>query len=108
MGFLVQPKMCVQSQRWRQGKISGQVAGSHPGRQPSTVSRRAREGAGTPSLFPEVPDIQWASLGRGLGHQWAGQSSHGTGWIWVLTENARARMVPDNIDHLRVGWRPRG
>ena len=28
--------------------------------------------------------------------------------IWVLKGVARARMLPDNLDHLRVGWRPRG
>ena len=28
--------------------------------------------------------------------------------IWVLKGNARARMLPENLDHLRVGWRPQG
>ena len=28
--------------------------------------------------------------------------------IWVLKGNARARMLPDNLDHLRVEWRKRG
>ena len=28
--------------------------------------------------------------------------------IWVLKGNARARMFPENIDHLRVGWISRG
>ena len=28
--------------------------------------------------------------------------------IWVLKGNARARMFPANLDHLRVGWISRG
>ena len=29
--------------------------------------------------------------------------------IWVVLKgNARARMLPDNVDHLRVGWMTRG
>ena len=28
--------------------------------------------------------------------------------IWVLEGNARARMFPENLDHLRVGWISRG
>ena len=28
--------------------------------------------------------------------------------IWVLKGNARARILPYNLDHFRVGWRPRG
>ena len=28
--------------------------------------------------------------------------------IWVLKGNARTCMLPENLDYLRVGWRPRG
>ena len=28
--------------------------------------------------------------------------------IWVLKGNARTRMLPANLDHLRVGWRKQG
>ena len=28
--------------------------------------------------------------------------------IWVLKGNASARMLPANLDHLRVGWRKQG
>ena len=28
--------------------------------------------------------------------------------IWVLKGNARARVLPANLDHLRVEWRKRG
>ena len=28
--------------------------------------------------------------------------------IWVLKGNARARMLPANLDHLRVEWRKQG
>ena len=28
--------------------------------------------------------------------------------MWVLKGNARARMFPDNLDHLRVKWRKQG
>ena len=44
--------------------VRGQVAGSPPSGQPGTATRRAREGAGTLSLHPEVPDVQYPSLGR--------------------------------------------
>ena len=57
------------------GGVRGQVAGSLPGREPRTGTRRHREGAVTPSLHPEVPvpdsrhlDVDWAS-----GNQRAGR-----------------------------------
>ena len=28
--------------------------------------------------------------------------------IWVLKGNARARMLPENLDHHRVGWKSEG
>ena len=49
------------------GGERGQVAGSLPGRQPGTGTRRVREGVDTPSVHPEVPDTRFASPGRGLG-----------------------------------------
>ena len=49
------------------GSVRGQVAGSLPGRQPGTGTRRVRESAVTHSLHPEVPDTQYVSPGRGLG-----------------------------------------
>ena len=38
------------------GNVRGQVAGSLPGRQPGSGTRRIRGGAVTPSLHPEVSD----------------------------------------------------
>ena len=59
-------------------------------------------------LHPEVPGIQSVSPGYGL------DIRQSTGWtkvcgttrsgIWVLKGNARTRMLPENLDHLRVGW----
>ena len=94
------------------GGVRGQVAGSLPRRQPGTGTRRIREGVVTPSLHPEVPGIQFVSPGRGL------DIRQSMGWtkvcettrlgIWVLKGNARARMLPENLDHLRVRWISRG
>ena len=78
------------------GGVRGQVAGSLPSRQPGTGTRRVREGVVTPSLHPEVPGNQFVSPGRGLDIR---QSM-----VWVPKGNARARMLPENLDHLRVGW----
>ena len=94
------------------GGVRGQVAGSLPRRQPGICNRRRREGAVTPSLHPEVPDTRLASPGRGLGIRqsigWTKVCGTALSGIWVLKGVARARMLPDNLDHLRVGWRPRG
>ena len=59
-----------------------------------------------------VPDPRFTSPGRGL------YTRQSVGWtkvcgttrsgIWVLKGNASARMSPDNLEHLRVAWRPRG
>ena len=83
-----------------------------PGRQPRTGTRQGqRVGVVKPSLHPEVPDTQYVSLGRGLGIRqsmgWRCVKPHGRG-IWVLKGGARARMLLDNLDHLRVGWKTRG
>ena len=49
------------------GSVRRQVVGPLPNRQPGTGTRRAKGGAVTPSLHPEVPDTQFVSLRRGLG-----------------------------------------
>ena len=119
MGFPDRPKICVLSQKWRQGVnvrpaggVRGQVAGSHPRKQPGTGTRRVREGVVTPSLHPEVPGIQFVSPGRGLDIRqsmgWTKVCSTTRSGIWVLKGNARARMFPENLDHLRVRWISRG
>ena len=49
-------------------------------------------------------DTDWTS-----GNQWAGRRCATTrSGIWVLKGNARARMLPENLDHLRVRWISRG
>ena len=92
--------------------VRGQVAGSLPGRQTGKGTRQVRGGAVTPSLHPEVPGIQFVSPGRGLGIRqsmgWTKECQTERSGIWVLKGNARARMLPDNLEHLRVGWRPQG
>ena len=88
------------------GGVRGQVAGSLPRRQPGTGTRRVREGVVTPSLHPEVPGIQFVSPGRGLDIRqsmgWTKVCGTTRSGIWVLKGNARARMLPENLDHLRV------
>ena len=88
------------------GGARRQVAGSLPRRQPGTGTRWHS----TPSHNPKVPDARFASPGRGLGiRQSVGWTKVcDTAQIWVLKGNARARMLPDNLDHLRVGWESRG
>ena len=81
------------------GGVRGLVAGSLP----RTV---------TPSLHPEVPDTRFVSPGRGLGIRqlmgWTKVCETARSGIWVPKGNARTRMLPDNLDHLRVGWKPQG
>ena len=119
VGFPVRPKICVLSQRWRQGVnvrpaggARGQVAGSLPRRQPGTGTRQAWGGAVTPSLHPEVPGIQFVSPGCGLDIRqsmgWTKVCGIAQSGIWVLKGNARTCMFPANLDHLRVGWMKRG
>ena len=56
------------------GGVRRQVAGSLPRKQPRAGTRQHRVGVVTLSLHPEVPGIQFVSLGRGLGiRQWAGR-----------------------------------
>ena len=94
------------------GGVRGQVAGSLPGRLPGTGTRQVRGGALTPSLHPEVAGIQFVSPGYGLDIRqsmgWTKVCSTARSGIWVLKGNARARMLPENLDHLRVKWMKRG
>ena len=83
-----------------------------PGRQPGTGTRQVRGGVDTPSLHPEVSGIQFVSPGRGLDIRqsmgWTKVCETTRSGIWVLKGNARARMLPENLDHLRVRWISRG
>ena len=94
------------------GRVRGQVAGSLPRRQPGTGTRQVRGGVDTPSFHPEVSGIQFVSPGRGLDIRqsmgWTKVCSTTRSGIWVLKGNARARMLPENLDHLRVRWISRG
>ena len=94
------------------GGVRGQVAGSLPGRRPGTGTRKVRRRAVTPSLHPEVPGIQFVSPGYGLDIResmgWTKVCGTTRSGIWVLKGNARTRMLPENLDHLRVGWISRG
>ena len=94
------------------GGVRGQVAGSLPRRQPGTGTRQVRGGVDTPSLHPEVSGIQFVSPGRGLDIRqsmgWTKVCETTRSGIWVLKGNARARMLPENLDHLRVRWISRG
>ena len=62
----------------------------------------------TPSLHPDVPDTRFAPPGRGLGIRqsmgWTKVCETARSGIWVLKGNARARMLPENLDHLQVKW----
>ena len=88
------------------GGVRVQVAGSLPGRQPGTGTRRVRGGADTPSLHPEVPGIQFVSPRYGLDIRqsmgWTKVCGTTRSGIWVPKGNARSCMFPANLDHLRV------
>ena len=94
------------------GWVRGQVAGSLPGRQPGTGTRRNKGSVVTPSLHPEVPGSLSVSPGPGerirqlMG--WTKVCGTAQSGIWVLKGNARTCMFPANLDHLRVGWRKQG
>ena len=94
------------------GGVRGQVAGSLPRRQPGTGTRLDKGGVVTPSLHPEVPGIQFVSPGCGLDIRqsmgWTKVCGTARSGIWVLKGNARTRMLPENLDHLRVRWISRG
>ena len=57
---------------------------------------------------PEVHDTRFASPGRGFGIRksmgWTKVCSTARSGIWVPKGNARTCMLPENLDHLRVGW----
>ena len=94
------------------GGVREQYAGSIPRRQPGTGTRRVRGGAVTPSLYSEVPGMQFVSPGYGLDIRqsmgWTKVCGTARSGIWVLKGNARTRMLPANLDYLRVGWRKQG
>ena len=94
------------------GRVRGQVAGSLLGRQPGTGTRTSKGSVVTPSLHPEVPDSLFVSPGPGKRIRqsmgWTKVCSTKRSGIWVLKGNARARMLPANLDHLRVRWISRG
>ena len=54
----------------------------------------------------EVPGVQFVSPGYGLDIRqsmgWTKVCGTARSGIWVLKGNARARMLPENLDHLRV------
>ena len=92
------------------GRVRGHVAGSLPGRQPGTGTRKGS--VVTPSLHPEVPDSLFVSPGPGKRIRqlmgWTKVCGTTQSGIWVLQGNARTCMFPANLDHLRVGWRKHG
>ena len=94
------------------GSSRGQVAGSLSRKQPGTGTRLVKGSVVTPSLHPEVPGIQFVSLGYGLDIRqsmgWTKVCGTTRSGIWVLKGNARTRMLPENLDHLRVRWISRG
>ena len=93
-------------------RVRGQDAGSLCRKQPGTGTRQVKGSVVTPSLHPEVPGIQFVSPGYGLDIRqsmgWTKVCGTTRSGVWVLKGNARARMLPENIDHLRVGWISRG
>ena len=94
------------------GSARGQVVVQSLERRPGPGSRKAGRGVVTPSLHPEVPRTQFLSPGRGLGIRqsmgWTKVCETALPGIVVLKGDATARMLPDNLDHLRVEWRTRG
>ena len=91
------------------GDVRGQVASSLPRRQPGTGARQGKGGVVTPSLHPEVLDSLSVSPGPGKRIRqlmgWTKVCGTAQSGIWVLKGNARARMLPENLGHLRVRWR---
>ena len=89
------------------GGVRGQVAGSLSRKQPGAGTRRLRVGVDTHSLHPEVPGIQFVSPGRGLDIRqsmgWTKVCGTAQSGTWVVKGNARTRMLPENLDYLRVG-----
>ena len=116
-GFPVRPKICSCLRGGGRGKFSAgcpveQVVVQSPERRPGAGTRRSGGGAVTPLST-------WRFLTPFLCHLDAGKGiRQGIGWkrvrgtavsgIWVLKGDARARMLPANLEHLRVEWRKRG
>ena len=61
-------------------------------------TRQQRDGVDTPSFHPEVPGIQFVSLGHGLDFRqsvgWTKVCGTTQSGIWVLKGNARTLYVP--------------
>ena len=83
-----------------------QVVGSLPKKQPGTGTSQVKGSVVTPSLHLEVPGIQFVSPGYGLDIRqsmgWTKVCGTTRSGIWVLKGNARTRMLPENLDRLRV------
>ena len=119
LGFPVRPKICALSQRWRQGYIFGRLA-VYGGRLQDHFP------GGNQAFVPGSKGLVWSHLpstlrflipdschlGRGLGIRqsmgWTKVCETARSGFWVLKGNARARMLPENLDHLRVRWISRG
>ena len=93
------------------GGVREQVVGHFPGGNQAQEPGQVR-GSVVTSLHPEVPDSLFVSPGRGLDIRqsmgWTKVCSTTRSGIWVLKGNARARMLLENLDHLRVRWISRG
>ena len=82
--------------------------------QEATRHRNQASQGGCGHTFPPpvVLDTRFTSPGRGLDIRqsmgWTKVCSTTRSGIWVLKGNARARMLPENLDHLRVRWISRG
>ena len=85
---------------------------SHKNNQAQVPGNKEMVGAVTLSFHPEIPENQYASPGRGLDIRqsmgWTKVCQTARSGIWVLKGDARARMLPANLNHLRVGWKTQG
>ena len=92
----------------RPAVYGGRLQVHFPGSNQAQVPGRSRVGVVTPSLHPEVPGIQFVSPGYGLDIRqsmgWTKVCGTTRSGNWVLKGNARTRMLPETLDHLRVGW----
>ena len=114
-GFSVQPKICVLSQSWRQGKFSACRRCTGAGcrfNSPKATSHRYQAGQGRCGHTFLHPGIQFVSPGYGLDIRqsmgWTKVCGTAHSGIWVLKGNARTCMFPANLDHLRVESVKRG
>ena len=95
------------------GGVRRQVAGSLPRRQPDAGTRQVKGLVWSHlPLHTKVPGTRVVSPGRGLGIRqsmgWTKVCETARSGIWVLKGNASARVLPANLDHLRVEWRKAG